>query len=134
MSIAWGNRHSVMRVRKSRRTRRDVSTLFIFFLLTSCSSVSQYLDYKAEKHGFLISEVKGNSFTHRTFWKPTDSSFPTKTSVLHVYLDGDGTPWVSHRKVAYDPTPRRPLVLNLMQLDAHSRNLPRTPLLSWIQP
>jgi len=34
-----------------------------------------------------------------------------------VYLDGDGTPWVRGRTVAKDPTPRTPLVLDLMAQD-----------------
>ena len=39
---------------------------------------------------------------------------PAKT--LHVYLDGDGTPW-RRREPAPDPTPTNPLVLDLMALD-----------------
>ena len=35
---------------------------------------------------------------------------------LHVYVDGDGTPFVGSRPAA-DPTPRTPLVLDLMALD-----------------
>ena len=36
--------------------------------------------------------------------------------MLHVYLDGDGTPWAGATPAA-DPTPRHPLVLELMRLD-----------------
>lgn len=36
---------------------------------------------------------------------------------LHVYLDGDGTPWVRGRYPARNPTPRRPLALDLLALD-----------------
>jgi pimeloyl-ACP methyl ester carboxylesterase len=35
---------------------------------------------------------------------------------LHIYLDGDGTPWHPWGPAA-DPTPRNPLVLRLMALD-----------------
>jgi hypothetical protein len=33
---------------------------------------------------------------------------------LHVYIEHDGTPWLQGVHVAADPTPRRPLVLELM--------------------
>lgn len=36
---------------------------------------------------------------------------------LHVYLDGDGSPWLSRRRIAADPTSRDRLVLALMQRD-----------------
>jgi len=36
---------------------------------------------------------------------------------LHVYLEGDGVPWVTRTLVAVDPTPRNPLALRLMALD-----------------
>lgn len=36
---------------------------------------------------------------------------------LHVYLDGDGTPWRSRRQPALDPSARDPLVLDLMARD-----------------
>lgn len=41
---------------------------------------------------------------------------PSRT--LHVYLDGDGTPWLAGEP-ADDPTPRNPLVLELMALDPY---------------
>ena len=37
--------------------------------------------------------------------------------MLHVYLDGDGTPMLGSYPAA-DPTPRDPLVLDLMALDS----------------
>jgi len=36
---------------------------------------------------------------------------------LHVYLEGDGSPWLNRRVIAADPTPRHPLMLELMTLD-----------------
>jgi len=37
--------------------------------------------------------------------------------VLNVYLEGDGTPWRYRTIVMPDPTPRRPLMLELMSAD-----------------
>ncbi|MGH2607442.1 MAG: alpha/beta fold hydrolase [Tepidiformaceae bacterium] len=56
--------------------------------------------------------VPGAPFGHVVYWPP---SRPASRS-LHVYIDGDGTPWVLGRP-AHDPTPRNPLMLRLINLD-----------------
>ena len=61
--------------------------------------------------GFQATVVGGDPFRHVVLDKPGRPS-----GVLHVYLDGDGTPWEGTRPAA-DPTPRNPLVLELMRLD-----------------
>jgi hypothetical protein len=38
-------------------------------------------------------------------------------NLAHVYLEGDGLPWVTRARVARDPTPRNPLALRLMARD-----------------
>lgn len=37
-----------------------------------------------------------------------------RTGPVHVYLEGDGLPWITRTRVARDPTPRNPLALRLM--------------------
>jgi pimeloyl-ACP methyl ester carboxylesterase len=37
----------------------------------------------------------------------------------HVYIEGDGLPWLLHRFVAEDPTVAKPVMLRLMALDKH---------------
>lgn len=36
---------------------------------------------------------------------------------IHIYLEGDGTPWVKRYFIAQNPTPRYPLALELMKRD-----------------
>lgn len=36
---------------------------------------------------------------------------------LHVYIEGDGKPWRTKYAIARDPSPRKPLMLKLMNLD-----------------
>jgi pimeloyl-ACP methyl ester carboxylesterase len=55
--------------------------------------------------------VTGTAFQHVVWSRAGRSS-----RSLHVYLDGDGTPWRTWDP-ATDPTPRNPLVLRLMALD-----------------
>ncbi|MGH8502244.1 MAG: alpha/beta fold hydrolase [Gammaproteobacteria bacterium] len=40
--------------------------------------------------------------------------------ILHIYLEGDGSPWLYRRYIAADPTPHKPLMLKLMALDDHA--------------
>ncbi len=39
---------------------------------------------------------------------------------VNIYLEGDGVPWQFRYFVSPDPTPRNPLMLDLMALDKHS--------------
>jgi hypothetical protein len=55
--------------------------------------------------------VAGTEFQHVTFRR---TGRPSRT--LHIYVDGDGTPWRTWAPAA-DPTPRNQLVLRLMALD-----------------
>jgi len=43
-----------------------------------------------------------------------------RDDVLHVYLEGDGSPWRHRTIIMADPTPRSPLMLRLMALDANA--------------
>jgi hypothetical protein len=40
-----------------------------------------------------------------------------QSGALHVYIEGDGRPFLEPTTVAFDPTPRDPLMLRLMALD-----------------
>jgi hypothetical protein len=87
--------------------------LVLVGLLPGCSNPSKRFDNRASDHGFLPGQVTGISFEHRFF----ASNWGKGGDVLHVYLGSDGTPWVGHWRIAEDPTPRRPLTLDLMNLD-----------------
>lgn len=53
--------------------------------------------------------VAGKGFDHRVF---TQHTLPNDS--LHIYIEGDGSPWIGGNTVAADPTPRNPLALRLM--------------------
>lgn len=55
--------------------------------------------------------LPGAGFTH-VAWRG-----PHRGGMLHVYLDGDGSPWLPGNLIAADPTPRNPLVHRLLALD-----------------
>ena len=80
--------------------------------LTACSTPQHRFAAEAERMGF-HRQSRGIDLPLVIFKKgKTDNRFP-----LHVYLDGDGTPWIRNKWVSKDPTPRNTLVLKLMKLD-----------------
>jgi hypothetical protein len=84
-----------------------------FLLLAACSTPSQRFERMAYEQGFHKTEVKGSVFSHVIYHNGELGS----ASTLHVYLGGDGTPWIGGFIIASDPTPRKPVVLKLMAMD-----------------
>jgi hypothetical protein len=90
-----------------------INILFLTLLIVSCSTPAVHLQQEAERLGFNHSIVQGTEFKHVVYTNKVQN----KNGKLHVYLDGDGTPWVNNRWVSEDPTPRNPLLFRLMSLD-----------------
>ena len=55
-------------------------------------------------------------FSHLYFSNNAVNSIE-KDQTLHIYLEGDGTPWINGKWIATDPTPRNAVMLELMRLD-----------------
>lgn len=81
--------------------------------VVACSSPARRFDLYAAEQGLVRSSVEGEGFDHVVYRR----SGSVDGTTLHVYLDGDGTPWIRGRIVADDPTPRLPLTLDLMVQD-----------------
>ena len=83
-------------------------------VLVACAHSPPDLDSVAARHGFVTSQRSGTGWEHAVVEhldaKRTDST-------LHIYIEGDGTPWRNGRVPAQDPTPRRMLALELMAHD-----------------
>ena len=78
----------------------------------ACAKPSERFHAAATRLGLAHETVAGAPFRHVVFRNAAPPS-----NVLHVYLDGDGVPWIDGRPGA-DPTPRNTLVLKLMRIDA----------------
>ncbi len=74
--------------------------LLISGLLSGCTTLNRFIEIGEPFHHVVITN------------KIASSSDP-----IHIYIEGDGRPFTSRGMVAHDPTPRRPLVLNLMRND-----------------
>ena len=82
--------------------------------LSGCvTDLSRYGDAQAEKLGFERSRVLGQGFQHVIY----QNRIPVNRGALHVYIDGDGSPYIREYRVAKDPGPRNLLMLKLMALD-----------------
>jgi pimeloyl-ACP methyl ester carboxylesterase len=97
------------------RTPRCAAALASLAMLasTGCATPAQRVDREASSLGYTRSLLQGRSFRHVVYANGRDATGRT----LHVYLDGDGSPYVDRWTVSPDPTPRHPLMLQLMALD-----------------
>ena len=92
---------------------RAASAVCWILLLTNCASRSERIDHLAQQSGFSKSIVQGESFRHLVY----RNGIASNSLPLHVYIEGDGTPWLRATRIADDPTPRRPVMLELMRQD-----------------
>jgi pimeloyl-ACP methyl ester carboxylesterase len=77
--------------------------------LTACApSVERLID----RHGLDRTVMTGSGYDHLVLRGTRGGG-----DRLHVYIEGDGLPWLHGRVPSADPTPRRPLALELMTLD-----------------
>lgn len=87
----------------------------VAFLL-GCATPTQKVDELATNAGFVRLVLPGEHFNHLAYFSPGKTS----SNTLHVYLEGDGSPWLTPQVISLDPTPRKPLMLKLMRQDSVS--------------
>lgn len=93
------------------RFRTPLLMLVLMLAIGACGTPAQRFDVSANQLGLTAGEIKGDQFRHRFF------STPGNGEVLHIYLGGDGSPWLVGGRIASDPTPRRPVLPALMAAD-----------------
>lgn len=99
-------------------SRRYLTGLIAAVVLTSvlcgCTTpASRFVD-DAGKRNFIIENHQTNGLKHVVI----KHRMVKDGQALHVYFDGDGTPVLSRRRIASDPSSRSRLVLELMGRDA----------------
>lgn len=94
------------------RLRLWLGLLGLVSLCSACVTPAVHFDERASQLGLHRAVLRGALFEHVVYRNTTG-----KSSLLHVYLEGDGTPWLNRYTVAADPTPRRPLMLALLARD-----------------
>ncbi len=91
---------------------RLYSSLAAVLLCAGCAGTPSGPEQLAAEHGLAADWVRGEGFRHRIFRHQGDGNGP-----LHVYLEGDGRPWSTRRRISADPTPLNPLAMRLMLRD-----------------
>ena len=97
------------RDRAARRRRHLAGLALSLTLVTGCAG--NRVTALVERHELTPATVLGGPFRHQLFLNRHPGQ------VLHVYLEGDGKAWVNAHSIARDPTPDRPLMLELLTLD-----------------
>ncbi len=92
------------------------SLLLFALLLAGCATPSEKFSSYAQDLGMLTQSIRSQQFEHRVFVKKS-AKVDIFSDELHVYIDGDGTPWIRHYGISDDPTSRNPLILDLIQKD-----------------
>jgi hypothetical protein len=90
-----------------------VVLLLAVLFASACTSPEAHIDRLAQRGQLTREIVSGAPFRH-VIYRPQS---PRAGAELHVYLEGDGTPYLKRSVVAADPTPRTPLALELMLED-----------------
>lgn len=88
--------------------------LLIVLFSGGCASPTQNFNQHAARLGFDRQLITGAGFRHVVYFKQGHAPVG---SILHVYLDGDGSPLLARNLAASDPTPHVPLMLDLMAQD-----------------
>lgn len=98
------------------RTRHSVVAVVVLTILgiLGCAEPQHRIDQLGEEAGFARQLVTGKDFNHVVYENNLDTA---PIAELHIYIDGDGTPWVAGRYPSANPTPRRPIALELMSED-----------------
>lgn len=92
---------------------RLIYIFWLTLLIAGCATPEARLKQEAKYLGFNRRIVQGTDFKHVVYTNKVQN----KGNELHVYLDGDGTPWINNRWISEDPTTRNPLLFRLMSLD-----------------
>lgn len=78
-----------------------------------CATPQDRIDAFAAGHGWTKEIRAGTGFRHVVIF----NGVHWDGERVHVYIEGDGSPYLDRWTISPDPTPRRPVMLELMALD-----------------
>lgn len=99
----------------AKRCGLALGALVLLGALCGCATPLQRAERLAGDAGFSMMQVAGEGFQHLVYLRRNGADSP-----LHVYIEGDGLPWLTEDIPSEDPTPHDPLALRLMRHDPHS--------------
>ena len=105
--------HALARKSKNKKffsaSIRYFKGLLALAMLASCATPTQQL---LKQHQWQAESLEINHFQ---LWLVNNGI--SKPGTLHIYLSGDGHPWLNKTLIAKDPSPYQPVALQLMSLD-----------------
>lgn len=93
----------------------SITTLFILTSCTSHEARQESADRVAENAGFTPHMVKAGAFWLQTYQKVSNPSLP-----YVIYIESDGFAFRNKVRVSNDPTPIRPMLLDLATQDSRA--------------
>jgi pimeloyl-ACP methyl ester carboxylesterase len=101
--------------------RTAVSLPFALALLCGCSAAElQQRQTRAEDlaggHGWQARTIATDTFALAAWFGPQQNEEGAFSGALTIYIEGDGFAWASRSRPSANPTPRRPLALELALL------------------
>ncbi|MFT6895920.1 MAG: hypothetical protein ACJA13_000317 [Paraglaciecola sp.] len=103
------------RQKQGHKPRQYIRKLFLIYclvMLSACQSPHALFEKKALAWALTPQVVKTEFFSHKIYKNNRQSG--TK---LHIYLTGDGLPWMAGVIPSTDPTPRNSIIFNLIEQD-----------------
>jgi len=91
-----------------------LTVVLTVLLVVACATPVARNNQFAVDNGFKRSEITGDGFTHVIY---QSEQYSNADRMWHIYIEGDGTPWITKTFVAADPTTAKPLMLRLMSDD-----------------
>ena len=117
---AWRNLRlkalSTLKNRASSVLKTRISFFISISLLCSCATPSSQYSNLAKEFSFVISTLETERFRH-VYYANAAVRDIQPSQALHIYIEGDGTPWIDGKWIAIDPTPRKAVMLELMHMD-----------------
>jgi len=102
--------------------KRFSALLMAALACAGCANPTHRALAYAQRSGLAVSIIQGTRFRHQIFSaRAARNAGALDAGMLYVFIEGDGSPWVDDgTKVARDPTPRRPLALELAAATPHT--------------
>lgn len=94
---------------------RLVVAMVSIVMLAACSSPGKQHRSLARDQGYAVMDVAAAQHTLTAYLPEARTAGPDAR--WHIYLTGDGTPWIAGRRPSADPTPRRDMILRLAAHD-----------------
>ena len=106
-----------VRARLVNRSVKAAVLVILSLLLHACATPTGELTSYAAQNDLERSKVRAAGFNLLVFDNFSKAQAHTRANILHIYLEGDGSPWKHRTIIMPDPTPRNPLMLRLMSKD-----------------